>query len=213
MIASYILGAFTFLVLAHKDGQKLTESFGVLGVIVVSALVGSKFAHVLFEAKGHWLTNDKIAQNFLELLQDDPWHGFRFNDPGYVFMGGLAACLLVGAVWPKMRSYANYAVPGLCLGIFLGRLGCFLTGCCFGKYDLPVQLFDAAFGLMLLFRVRRFEDFLIFYSLWRFGLEFLRADENRGIWALGLSTSQWIALGFLTTGLKSSQMRQTRIKT
>jgi prolipoprotein diacylglyceryltransferase len=56
-------------------------------------------------------------------------------------------------------------------------------------------------------------DFLIYYSLWRFGLEFLRADESRGIWALGLSTSQWIALGVLTTALKSSQMRQTRIKT
>lgn len=213
MIASYILGALIFLVLAHKDGRKLKESLCVLAAVVFSAVVGSKLAHVLFEAKGHWLTNDKIAQNFLELLQDDPWHGVRFNDPGYVFMGGLAACLLVGAAWPTMRSYADYAVPGLCLGIFFGRLGCFFTGCCFGKYDLPVQLLDAGFGLILLFRVRKFQDFLIFYSLWRFGLEFLRADESRGIWGLGLSTSQWIALGFLTTGLKSSQMRQTRIKT
>lgn len=213
MVVSYIFGAIIFLLLAHKDGRKLAESLWVLLVIFISALVGSKFAHVLFEAKGHWLSEGQIAQNFFELLQDDPWHGFRFNDPGYVFFGGLVSCVLVGFLWPKINSYADYALPGLCLGIFLGRLGCFWTGCCFGIHDLPVQLLDAGFGLFCLFRVRKFQDFLIFYSMWRFGLEFLRADESRGIWALGLSTSQWIALGFLTTGIKSSQIGQIRIKT
>lgn len=213
MIASYIFGGIIFLRLAHIDGRKLKETLCVLSAILLAALIGSKFAHVLFEAKGHLLTDGRIAGNFFELLQNDPWHGFRFNDPGYVFLGGLAACVLLSLIWPKLSTYADYAVPGLCLGIFLGRLGCFWTGCCFGVHDFPVQLLDASFGLLCLFKVRKFQDFLIFYSLWRFGLEFLRADESRGIWALGLSTSQWIALGFLTTAIKSSQMRQIRIKT
>lgn len=213
MIGSYILGAFIFLWIASKDARKLSEALWVLLIIIATALVGSKFSHVLFEAKGHLLSDNTIARNFWDLLKDDPWHVLRFSDPGYVFFGGLVACLLIGALWHKMRSYADYAVPGLCLGIFFGRLGCFETGCCYGVHDLPVQLFDACFGLVLLFKVRKMQDFLIYYSLWRFGLEFLRADESRGIWALGLSTSQWIALGVLTTALKSSQMRQTRIKT
>ncbi len=213
MLLSYALGAMIFLALAYRDGRKSQEALRVLGVILVSAIFGSKLAHVSFEAKGHWLTNGQIAQNFLELLQDDPWHWARLTDPGYVFLGGLLGCLLAAWIWPRMQLYADYAVPGLCLGIFLGRLGCFWTGCCFGRYDLPVQLVDAGFGLFLLLKIRKFQDFLIFYSLWRFGLEFLRADESRGIWALGLSTSQWIALGLLTSRIKLSQLRQTRIKT
>lgn len=211
MMVSYVLGSLIFLVLAYQDKRPKLEASKILVVILVTAVLGSKFAHALFEAKGHWLLNGQIAQNFWELFQDDSWHGLRFSDPGYVFYGGLAACFLLSLAWPKMRSYGDYAVPGLCLGIFLGRIGCFYTGCCYGVREFPVQLLDAGFGLFLLFKVRKLESFVILYSLWRFGLEFLRADENRGIWALGLSTSQWIALTILTIALKSSQMRQTRI--
>lgn len=191
----------------------MLEALQVLAAILLAALLGSKWAHVLFEAKGHWLSDDSIARNAFELLKDDPWHGFRFNDPGYVLMGGILAALLLGLVWPKVRDYADYAVPGLSLGLFLGRLGCFWTGCCHGVGGLPVQLFDAGFGLLMLFTCKTFREFLIFYCFWRFGLEFLRADESRGIWALGLSTSQWICLSILTFVAKSSQLRQTRIRT
>lgn len=212
MMASYLLGSLIFLALAHQHKRPLLETLLVLAVILVTALQGSKLAHLLFEARGHWLSDGQIAQNFWDLFRDDPWHGLRFADPGYVFYGGLVACLVLSLFWPKMQSYADYAVPGLCLGIFLGRIGCFYTGCCFGAEGLPVQLLDAGFGLLMLLCVRKFSHFLVIYSLWRFGLEFLRADENRGIWALGLSTSQWIALTILTISLKSSQMRQTRTK-
>ena len=211
MLLSYVLGSLIFMWLAYKNKRPILETLQILGVILLTAILGSKIAHALFEARGHWLSNGLIAQNFWELFQDDPWHGLRFSDPGYVFYGGLAACFFLSFFWPKMRSYADYAVPGLCLGIFLGRLGCFYTGCCYGVAGLPVQLLDAGFGLIMLCSIRKFRSFLIIYSLWRFGLEFLRADENRGIWALWLSTSQWIALTILTISLKSSQMRQTRI--
>lgn len=78
----------------------------------------------------------------------------------------------------------------------------------------PVQLLEAAcnlvlfFLLMLRYAKKRTKGeaaccYLLSYSVLRFGLEFLRADVQRGIWG-GLSTSQWISLlliVLLTVGL------------
>ncbi|MCO4761007.1 MAG: prolipoprotein diacylglyceryl transferase [Myxococcales bacterium] len=59
------------------------------------------------------------------------WYG------GYVFYGGLLLCVPVGLWFLKRRQVemwdvadlAGWAVP---FGLILGRLGCFLAGCCFG---------------------------------------------------------------------------------
>ena len=69
----------------------------------------------------------------------------------------------------------------------------------------PVQLYDAGFGfvafaaVVFLYARRRFsgQAFLMLvgiYAFWRFGTELLRADSDRGIWLLGLSTSQWVSV-------------------
>jgi phosphatidylglycerol:prolipoprotein diacylglycerol transferase len=62
---------------------------------------------------------------------------------GGVFYGGLIFAFLVGLwlvrryklpVWKAADAYA----PGIALGHVIGRLGCLLAGCCFGKpTDLP----------------------------------------------------------------------------
>jgi phosphatidylglycerol:prolipoprotein diacylglycerol transferase len=113
---------------------------------------------------------------------------------------------------PDKGSIGDYAVPGLLLGICIGRIGCFLAGCCYGSPTTlpwavhfpsdhpsggvgihPVQLYDSAFGLVglvacaLLWKRRRFggEAFaalIVGYAAWRFTTEFVRADADRGVW-------------------------------
>ena len=128
--------------------------------------------------------------------------------------GGLFAALYV-LLWRRF-SVENLVclLPGLAFGHAVGRVGCFLAGCCYGTvlgsgFRHPVQLYEAAIltglGFFLLFKVRRgrwpFQHLLAFYlasySLLRFVLEYFRGDSARGVWAFGISTSQGIALVLL----------------
>jgi phosphatidylglycerol:prolipoprotein diacylglycerol transferase len=57
---------------------------------------------------------------------------------GLVFYGGFIGAALAGAVYMRrhrMRffEYADTLIPSLAIGHFLGRLGCFAAGCCWGR--------------------------------------------------------------------------------
>lgn len=146
---------------------------------------------------------------------------------GSVFYGGLIGMLLTSLIYVRKKRLSVRYLDVVALGIpmfhTVGRIGCFLGGCCFGMESefgfvyhhspiaeangvrrLPVQLFEAAFNLLLcltiyrLFRRKRWAGwllhlYLLAYPVFRFVIEFFRGDAYRGfIW--GLSTSQWISL-------------------
>src|SRR5262249_59119381 len=69
---------------------------------------------------------------------------FRIWEGGIVLygsiMGGTAAFFVYRIVRPfPLRAYLDVIAPSLALGIAIGRLGCFLNGCCYGDLcpDLP----------------------------------------------------------------------------
>ncbi|MEJ7640492.1 MAG: prolipoprotein diacylglyceryl transferase [Singulisphaera sp.] len=71
------------------------------------------------------------------------WDVFKVWEGGIVLygsiMGGAAAFFLYRAFRPfPLRPMLDVIAPSLALGIALGRLGCFLNGCCYGDAcDLP----------------------------------------------------------------------------
>ena len=151
---------------------------------------------------------------------------------GFVFYGGFAAGLLGAHGLAKgfrlsLAEYSRAFIPALPLAHALGRVGCFLAGCCYGKIAgtlagvcyppesglgleprIPVQLMEAVYLLALFLILVRYANrnqrgalslYILLYAPARFLLEFLRGDAIRGIlW--GLSTSQWISL-FLFVGV------------
>ena len=152
---------------------------------------------------------------------------------GSVFYGGLLGGMLTGSLYIKIKKltaalYADIMASTVPLFHFFGRIGCFLSGCCYGipfKNGIvyhaaavesangiarfPVQLLEAMlngclfFFLLYLFQKqigkgKLFAVYLLLYSIIRFELEFLRGDEYRGF-LWGLSTSQWISI-FLFSG-------------
>lgn len=61
----------------------------------------------------------------------------RFWSGGLVFYGGVIGSLLAGWIWCKKRGVdfleaAAEVVPFVALGHAIGRVGCYLTGCCYG---------------------------------------------------------------------------------
>lgn len=158
---------------------------------------------------------------------------YLIKEGGLVFYGGLIGGFLFGILYIKLYGHdPNYFMelitPSIPLGHAIGRIGCFLAGCCYGKitsasygihfsslnegeYAIPVQLYEAGFLFLLwlfLFiyqMIKRNEKpyrltgiYFFSYSIWRFFIEFFRGDEIRGIFLL--STSQWIALVMLIIG-------------
>jgi len=71
---------------------------------------------------------------------------FRIWEGGIVLygsiMGGTVAFFMYRLIRPfPLRPYLDVVAPSLALGIALGRLGCFLNGCCYGDTcDLPIAV-------------------------------------------------------------------------
>lgn len=71
------------------------------------------------------------------------WQALKlWEGGGLVFYGGLIAGILGGIIYCRMRrisilKVADVMAPGLVLGLAIGRIGCFLAGCCWG--DLCVE--------------------------------------------------------------------------
>ena len=115
----------------------------------------------------------------------------------------------------KIDEVVKIAPAAITLGHALGRIGCFLDGCCYGKTTgtaldmffpvleksvLPTQLYESVFLFVLtgilLFLVFKFDfkyTFIVYlgsYSIWRFVIEFFR-DDPRGGFISFVSPSQF----------------------
>ena len=237
-VVSYAAAVVIGIVLGLRDGRSLRDLIELGVVIVLAAVLGAKVFHTMFEAAGHKLPDGRIAQNVGDLLAADPWHWARLSDPGYVFYGGVVFGIAFAYFFTLRRelldkgAFGDYAVPGFAAGLAVGRLGCFLAGCCYGRATSlpwgvvfptdhpthgarvhPVQLYEMGFALawvvlsLVLWDKRRFSGeafaaFIASYAVWRFFVEFLRDDSDRGMWLAGLlSTSQVVSLVVLPATL------------
>lgn len=149
---------------------------------------------------------------------------------GYVFYGGLFGVILGIITVSRIRKRnimetLDFASPAFPLFHSIARIGCLFAGCCYGVpwswgvvlqgesiVRFPVQLVESFCDILifalLLHRTKKAESdkgsfalYMIAYAVCRFILEFFRGDTVRGLWALGLSTSQVVALTVLASFL------------
>ena len=130
----------------------------------------------------------------------------------------------------EMNAGLCDALPFIPIGITiahaLGRFGCFWAGCCYGKQTdawyglpcaagkagnyIPLQLFEMAFLIvltlvmaLLYFKFKLNYNFAVYsisYGIWRFAIEYLRADD-RGGFIPGLSPSQFWSILMVIVGV------------
>lgn len=158
------------------------------------------------------------------------WHNLLYG--GAVFYGGMidgAAGLLIVCLARhyEFLTFSDVFVTLLPIGHAIGRMGCYLNGCCYGrkytgilaaKYTVdgvsttvfPTWFVEAGFCLVLFIYFHfihknnstgnRTAIYLIAYSIYRFLIEFMRGDEIRGRYGF-LSMSQIISMPMLLSGL------------
>src|SRR5688572_19503345 len=110
--------------LAARDGLPREKIYDLCLWMLLASLVGSKFL-MLF-------TEPEYRERPMLLLSLD------FLRSGGVFYGGLIGAVAVGYFLMKRYSLpwwktADACAPGIALGNFFGRQGCFAAGCCWGK--------------------------------------------------------------------------------
>lgn len=201
---SYVVGALVFG-WAARQRRLATEGISILvGIAIVAGLLGAKITQVVAEG---WPVHLSTTTAF------DPRNG------GRALLGGVI-CGWVGVEIAKRRmgirrSTGDLFALALPAGEAVGRIGCYLNGCCYGvesslpwsvyqheAWRHPAQLYSAAvafatfLGLLWLRpRLTRegdlFRVYLVIFGVTRFGLEFVRWRESL---LFGLSPMQWFCL-------------------
>jgi phosphatidylglycerol---prolipoprotein diacylglyceryl transferase len=110
--------------LAARDGLPKEKIYDLCLWMLLASLVGSKLL-MLF-------TEPEYRDHPLQLLSLD------FLRSGGVFYGGFIAAVLTGFFLMKRYNLpwwktADACAPGIAIGNFFGRQGCFAAGCCWGK--------------------------------------------------------------------------------
>jgi len=198
---SFFLGVWLAIKRAEKNGLKSQQMIDLCFVILVGAIVGSRLFYVVYHTEefvGHWLD----AINPFQSSGDIGIAGLSMM--GGIVLAVIGAMVYFIArrtePWPMLDALA----PSFFLGVGITRIGCFLNGCCYGlptdawcgvqfPYHhhavWPTQLFESAagflmFGLILfLDRNRPFKGYtfwlaMMFYSVWRFLIDFIRYYED-----------------------------------
>lgn len=144
---------------------------------------------------------------------------------GFVFYGGLLGGVVFLIIYrlchfPLNRDVLWAIVPSITLGHAIGRIGCFLAGCCFGSPTQswwgihlhgvdrhPTQLLEAISLFVLSWYLLKSKKphslllthYLLIYGGIRFVIEMLRGDSIRGQWGI-FTPSQWISLALIVAG-------------
>ncbi len=207
----FIIGLLYTISIAEKKGIKKDDVVDIALSLLISGIIGARVAFVIANWK-------MFKGNLLKV--------FYIQEGGMVLYGTILFGIVTGYIVVKLKKLsfwklADIFAPGIALGIAIGRIGCFLNGCCWGKisytfglrfpstnnppvyvdqvmrhlikpgalYTLPViptQLLHSLSALIvfaLLVRLHKkntlfdgevFLSFVIYYSIGRFLVEFLR---------------------------------------
>jgi phosphatidylglycerol:prolipoprotein diacylglycerol transferase len=133
LIASaFLVGIWLAQREARRRGQDPERVADLSFWILVAALVGSRVFFILVNWNDYFGTRALIATPFGRMPRL-----LAFWEGGLVFYGGFIGAALT-AWWYLRRhampflAYADTLIPSVAFGHFLGRLGCFCAGCCWG---------------------------------------------------------------------------------
>lgn len=195
--------------------EKLADLFIV---ILSSGIIGARVLHVLF--------------NFRYYLAD-PVGIFMLARGGLAFQGGLILALISGIIYLKINKIHFWAVtdlfaPYIALGQAIGRVGCLLNGCCYGKFSVasrwaiifpgetvprfPVQLYSALSLLAIYMILRAMLEknilkgnlillYFMLQALQRFFISFLRGDLPVFFFGITIPQAICVVMFFAASGV------------
>ncbi|MBU0983252.1 MAG: prolipoprotein diacylglyceryl transferase [candidate division Zixibacteria bacterium] len=168
MALSFLLGIWYIHRACAKHKRPFEQYLSIAYILIFGGVIGARIAYVLL----HW---SEFSGHLLDAI--NPFQPGQFGIAGMNLYGGVLAAIggaYLYCKWKKLNvldTFDHFA-PTLALGIGISRIGCFLTGCCFGtptdlpwgvefpmgsvpwalfgsQHIHPAQLYSSAYGLLL----------------------------------------------------------------
>lgn len=107
-----------------REGIESKKILDLVFYLVLFGILGSRLFHLLISER--------------EAFFADPLLFFKMWRAGLVYYGGVISATVVAIIYLKKHklsfwSSTDIITPGLSLGHLFGRIGCFMSGCCYGK--------------------------------------------------------------------------------
>jgi phosphatidylglycerol:prolipoprotein diacylglycerol transferase len=206
LLLAFGAGSLLAGIQAKRENINPDLIFNFAFISFISGIIGARIFYIV-ENSGYYIKNP------LEMVMLQ--HG------GLSWFGGLIAGIIAGVAYLKNKNLPIYKVldliaPFLALAQAIGRVGCLLNGCCYGKVSkfgiyfpvheavlIPTQIYSSLALIFIFIFLRLLQDrphrggqivftYLLLYSLKRFFIEFWRAD-NGIVWC-GLTLFQLLSI-------------------
>ena len=196
LIVSFTVSVFLASLEAKRENFDSEVIFNFAFAVFIFGVVGARLFYV-FENLRYYLLNP------LEVLM--------LQRGGLSWFGGFILGISYGIIYLRARHLSVYKtldliIPFLALAQAIGRIGCLLNGCCFGRSSpIPIQAYSSL-ALLLIFYLLRLKQekphkegellftYIFLYSLKRFFVEFWRLD-NPAVFS-GLTLFQLLSIAF-----------------
>lgn len=243
LAVSFLVGIYISAWRAKRYGVDPQIILDLSVYLILAGVLGSRLLYVLFHMDEYNSVVDIFAL----------WQG------GATLYGGFLLAIFAAAFFARKKNMdfvliADIVSPALALGIMLTRIGCYMSGCCFGNPSTlpwavtfpancpagahareiaaqaggvvslhPTQLYATLYGLIIFVFLMLFEKklvkrgaafgtLLMFYGVFRFGLDFFRYYEDNMKIIFDLNLNQLISVVFFLVGLYFIR-RKTKLQT
>ena len=200
----------------------IKEFDNLITYLIISILIGGRIGYILFYNFEYYFSNPldiiKIWEGgmsfhgaLLGIIFATYWFSIKKNIPTFFLLDIIVCVAPIGIFFGRIANFINGELVGKITNVFWGVI--------FPNIDNatrhPSQLYEAIlegiilFLLLMYFRKKSYLSkpgtisglFLIFYSIFRFFIEFFRVpDEQIGYLAFNLSIGQVISFIFLIIG-------------
>jgi len=190
MLLAIVTGCLLYWIDSRKEKSKNDNTFYLLIAALIFGAIGAKIPIVIL----YW-----------NQIFSSP-NGLSILISGRSILGGLIGGT-IGVLYTKHKlnikeRRGNLFAPAIAIGMAIGRIGCFLRGCCFGKPTSlpwginfgdgvlrhPTQIYEFIFmlGMFLFLTYKKnrnpkpgqlFDILIIGYLVFRFFIEFIRVEK------------------------------------
>jgi phosphatidylglycerol---prolipoprotein diacylglyceryl transferase len=119
----FLAGLMVTIKIGKAEGIMPQQTMDIGFLIILAAIVGSRLLYILM--------------NISYFIQR-PVDVFKIWQGGLVFSGGIV-CVVLTVIWYTRKhrlsfwKMADLWAPAMAIGQGIGRIGCFMAGCCYGK--------------------------------------------------------------------------------
>ena len=179
LVLAFLVSSTLACIQAKRQNINPETIFNLSFIVFISGVIGARLFYIIENI-------DYYIKNLLEI--------FMLQHGGLSWFGGLLLGVFVGILYLKRKKIPVYkildlVIPFVALGQAIGRIGCLLNGCCFGKGLIPTQAYSSLLLIFIFVFLRFLQDkshkdgeifflYLVLYSIKRFFIEFWRADNT-----------------------------------